>query len=63
MYDINFGMSFEKAKLYKTAYTPLYEQYVEIIKARENQGLIIFDCLLDGEYHMFTSSELSDFCL
>ena len=60
-------MNIEKETLYKTAYSPLFECYVQIIKVRKDcRGEWLFHCenIEEGLMnHLFRKSELSNFCL
>ena len=60
-------MTIEKETLYKTAYSPLFDCYVAIIKARkDDKGEWIFHCKNTDEGlidQMFRKSELINFCL
>ena len=50
--------------LYKTAYSPLHQSYVQILKVRfDSLGEPIFDTLMDQRPMMFRIHELTDFCL
>ena len=57
--------SMKKLKLYKTAYSPMFKQFVVIAKVREDiRGVPIIDARFDdGQLIMFRQQELTDYCL
>ena len=57
-----------KLRLYKTAYSPLYETFVGIKNVRkDDRGEFILDCTVAGHpkdhIHLFRVHELERFCL
>lgn len=56
---------FEKLPLYKTAWSPLYREYVSIKKVRhDSDQRPILDCTvgsLDGQVHLFRVEELTNY--
>lgn len=65
--NVESGVNMESKKfLYKTAYAPLYRQYVGIDKVRtDERGELIFECHLpnDDRTMLFRECELTNFCL
>lgn len=57
-----------KIELYKTAYSPLHEEFVGIRKVRyDDNGRTILDCHVNGypedHIHLFRENELTDYVL
>jgi len=59
-------MTIEKLRLMKTAYSPLYEAYVQIIKVRvDDNGVPIIDARVSctDKVVIFREQELTEWCL
>ena len=58
-------LTLEKAKMYSTAYSPLYDCFVKIDKVRvDDRGELIFNCSCEKfDLHYFRECELKRFTL